>query len=136
MKTLRIVLLICVASLACATEARAAGWSLWPTSGDDKPAPAKPAKAEPSLWSRASAGTKSFFRNMGDALSFKKSKTVSRFPSWSQTTPAENASRKKRSRSSDSSEGGWFSNMFGADDPQPPRTPQEFLALPRPGDSD
>lgn len=131
MRALRLALVVCAAVLVGQSSVQADGW--WPFGGDS----AVPKKKGPSVFSRAGSSTKSFFKKTGQALSPKKKPTtVSKFPSWSQNTATKQTSHSRNKKKKKSEEqGSWFGNMFGAEEePRPPQTAQEFLALPRPGE--
>lgn len=79
----------------------------------------KTSQSQPSTLDKLSAGTKKFFSNVGNVLSFKKSsspkKTTTPTNPW--IKPAKNEPAKPS----------WLTSIFYKEEPKKPKTPSEWL---------
>lgn len=109
--------------LAGARPASGEGWSLpklFPESKTErKKVPPKPGKHQPSTLDKMTAGTKRFFTDMGNTLSFKRSE-----PPKKTTTPYNPWIKPPKHEPSKPS---WLTSLFYKEEPKKPKTPSEWL---------
>jgi hypothetical protein len=115
----------------------AAGWSLWPaaSSGTTPPAaatpaaatPAKdvttPAKKSPSALEKVGSGTKNLLTRTKNALTFNKPAPPKR--SIQPPNPYMPKPRPEDKKA-------WFDGLFAKKAPEKPKTPADWISLPRP----
>jgi hypothetical protein len=85
---------------------------------ETKKAPPKPTKPQPSALNKMTTGTKKFFSNVGDTLTFKKSA-----PPKQSTTPTNPWIKPAKEEPKPS----WFSSMFAKEEPKKAKTPSQWL---------
>lgn len=86
---------------------------------ETKKVPSKPSKPQPSALNKMTTGTKKFFSNIGNTLSFKKSA-----PKKQSTTPTNPWIKPSKEEAPKSS---WLTSMFSPEEPKKPNNPSEWL---------
>jgi hypothetical protein len=108
------------------------GWSLWPAASSDAtsstaPAPIKnatpPAQKSPSALAKVGSGTKNFFAKTKNALTFNKPAPPKR--SIQPPNPFMPKPRPEDKKA-------WFDGLFAKKPPEKPKTPADWISLPRP----
>jgi hypothetical protein len=89
---------------------------------ETKKAPPKPSKHQPSALDKFTAGSKKFFTDVGDTLTFKHSSSQKR---TTPTNPWIKPPKKEPTKPS------WLTSLFYKEEPKKPKTPSEWLEQPR-----